>query len=93
MDALLCIFFLKKRSEGVLMLIIVTLIFALGKLLELNPISELNDSVYTYVAAGATAITFCIMMYHLFFKVIPASPYNHGKRKHAKTPAKRERED
>ena len=93
LDTILCMFFLRKRSEGFLELTVTALIFVVAKLLEKNPIDKLNGSVFTYIAAGTVMIALCVMFYHLFFKVIPTSPYRNDKKHHSRTPAKREREE
>ena len=56
MDTVLCVWFLHKFSEGVLELTVTALIFIIAKLLEQNPIKELNDNiVFICIAAGAVA--------------------------------------
>ena len=100
MDTVLCVWFLHKFSEGVLELTVTALIFIIAKLLEQNPIKELNDNiVFICIAAGAVAVSLCVMFYHLFWKIIPASPYrkkkHHGQQKNQPphTPAKKDRDN
>ena len=81
LDTILCVFFLRKTSEGLLEFTITVLIFIIAKLLERNPIEELDSIVFICIAAGAVMIALCVMFYHLFIKVIPASPYRRNRKK------------
>lgn len=101
LDTVLCALFLKSFSESLLELTIAALIFIVAKLLERNPIQELDTNmVFTCVAAGTVVITLCVMFYHLFFRIIPASPYRRNNRKkhhkddyhQPKTPARTDRD-
>ena len=84
LDTILCVFFLRKTSEGLLEFTITVLIFIIAKLLERNPIEELDSIVFICIAAGAVMIALCVMFYHLFIKVIPASPYRRKKKRYNK---------
>lgn len=98
-DSILCAWFLKKFSESLLEFTITALIFVIAKLLEKNPIKELDSTIFICIAAGAVTIALCVMFYHVFVKIIPASPYrrNHKNRKdndqqNPKFPAKTNRD-
>lgn len=99
MDTILCAWFLRKFSESLLEFTITALIFIIAKLLEQNPIKELDSIIFTSIAAGAVAISLCVMFYHLFGKILPASPYrkkkHHGQQKNQPphTPAKKDRDN
>ena len=86
MDTILCAWFLRNFSESILELIITALIFVVAKLLEQNPIKELDNNIFIYVAAVAVVIALCVMFYHVFIKIIPASPHrrNHKKKRYNK---------